>query len=151
MSKRNTYKLKNTVFNLYIKIKFSIKKYSNTIIFLALYSILLEEYMTRAWGETATYKHILTINQVFDILLQYHESGSWVSALHRNIPPKTGFVLKKEYSEEISKLQRNKESFSCSECGKQFAFRSILERHIIKHKDQIWRLRKRFWWWRNRF
>ena len=87
-------------------------------------------------GETGTYKQILTINQVFDILLQYHESGSWVSAFHRNIPPKTGFVLKKEYSEEISKLQRNKESFSCSECGKQFAFRSILERHIIKHKDQ---------------
>jgi len=59
----------------------------------------IEEYMTR--GETGTYKQILTINQVFDILLQYHESGSWVSALHRNIPPKTGFVLKTEYSEEI--------------------------------------------------
>ena len=89
--------------------------------------------MTR--GETGTYKQILTINQVFDILLQYHESGSWVSALHQNIPPKNGFVLKKEYSEEISKVQRNKESFSCSECGKQFAFRSILEEGVEKRNQ----------------
>ena len=55
-------------------------------------------------GETGTYKQILTINQVFDIFLNYYESGNWVSALHQNISPKTGFVLKKEYSEEISML-----------------------------------------------
>ena len=33
-----------------------------------------------------------SFSQVFDILLQYHESGSWVFALHRNITPKNGFV-----------------------------------------------------------
>ena len=33
-----------------------------------------------------------SFSQVFDILLQYHKSGSWVSALHRNITPKNGFV-----------------------------------------------------------
>jgi len=52
----------------------------------------IPEYMTRS--ETGSYKQILTINQVFDILLKFHETLDWKTALSLNIPLKTGFVLK---------------------------------------------------------
>jgi len=49
-------------------------------------------YMQRA--STGTYKQILTINQIFEILLKFHETGDWRLALGAGVPPKTGFVLK---------------------------------------------------------
>ena len=52
----------------------------------------IPEHMERA--ETGTFKQILTINQVFDVLLDFHENGDWRTALEKNIPPKTGFILK---------------------------------------------------------
>ena len=52
----------------------------------------ITNYMKRA--ETGSFKQILTINQVFDILLDFHSSGDWSSALEKNIPPKTGFIVK---------------------------------------------------------
>ena len=41
-----------------------------------------------------SFKQILTINQVFDILLAYHHSKDWSSALGNAIPQKVGFVGK---------------------------------------------------------
>jgi len=52
----------------------------------------IPEYMTRSGS--GSFKQILTINQVFDILLSYQESLDWKTALSLNVPPKTGFVLK---------------------------------------------------------
>lgn len=52
----------------------------------------ITDYMKRA--EIGSFKQILTINQVFDILLDFHASGDWSSALEKNIPPKTGFIMK---------------------------------------------------------
>ena len=54
----------------------------------------IDEFMARA--ETGSYKQILTINQVFDILLMYWETKDWRVALKHNVPPKTGFLLKEE-------------------------------------------------------
>ena len=48
--------------------------------------------MTRS--KTGSFKQILTINQVFDILLKYQETLDWKTALALNVPPQTGFVLK---------------------------------------------------------
>jgi tRNA (guanine9-N1)-methyltransferase len=46
--------------------------------------------------ETGSYKQILTINQVFDVLLTFHETNSWNKALGTHVPAKTGFVLKSD-------------------------------------------------------
>jgi len=53
-------------------------------------------YMQRA--EQGTFKQILTVNQVFDILLKYQETKSWPEALKVGVPPRTGFVCKVEPS-----------------------------------------------------
>ena len=37
---------------------------------------------------------MLTINQVFDILVEVNSGGGWAKALADNVPPKTGFVIK---------------------------------------------------------
>ena len=39
---------------------------------------------------------VLTINQVFDILVEVNSGGGWAKALKNNVPPKTGFVIKEE-------------------------------------------------------
>ena len=39
---------------------------------------------------------MLTINQVFDILVEVNSGGGWAKALKNNVPPKTGFVIKEE-------------------------------------------------------
>lgn len=52
----------------------------------------IPEYMSRS--ETGSFKQILTINQVFDIMLKYQETLDWKTALSQNVPLKTGFVLK---------------------------------------------------------
>ena len=51
----------------------------------------ISEYMIK--GESGTYKQILTINQVFDILLKFQETSCWRTALSLNVPPRTGFKL----------------------------------------------------------
>ena len=52
----------------------------------------ITDYMKRS--ESGSFKQILTINQVFDVLLDFHSTGDWSSALGKNIPSKTGFTLK---------------------------------------------------------
>ena len=47
-------------------------------------------------GQSGSFKQILTINQVFDILVKFHETKDWRTALGSNVPQKTGFVLKQE-------------------------------------------------------
>ena len=37
---------------------------------------------------------MLTINQVFDILVEVNSGEGWTKALADNVPPKTGFVIK---------------------------------------------------------
>jgi len=51
-------------------------------------------YMEKA--EAGTFKQILTVNQVFDILVKYQETNSWPVALQAGVPPRTGFVCKVE-------------------------------------------------------
>ena len=41
-------------------------------------------------------EQVLTINQVFDILVEVNSGGGWANALKNNVPPKTGFVIKEE-------------------------------------------------------
>ena len=52
----------------------------------------ITEFMSKT--SSGSFKQILTINQVFDILLNYYETSDWKSALSKNIPLRTGFVLK---------------------------------------------------------
>lgn len=53
----------------------------------------IPEYMERT-GK-GTYKQILTINQIFDILVKLYETGGdWRAALSVGVPPKTGFRVK---------------------------------------------------------
>ena len=55
----------------------------------------IPEYMSRA-ESGGSYKQILTINQVFDILLTYHQHRDWRLALAEHVPQRTGFVIKQE-------------------------------------------------------
>lgn len=52
----------------------------------------IAEHMKKA--ETGSFKQILTVNQVFDILLSFHETNDWRTALEKHIPSRTGFILK---------------------------------------------------------
>ena len=54
----------------------------------------IEDFMSRS-DSGGSFKQILTINQVFDILLNFYQTKDWAIALSQNIPPKTGFVVKK--------------------------------------------------------
>ena len=53
----------------------------------------IEDFMSRS-DSGGSFKQILTINQVFDVLLSFHQTKDWATALSQNIPPKTGFVIK---------------------------------------------------------
>jgi len=50
----------------------------------------IPEYMNKS--EKGSFKQILTINQVFDILLSFYTSSCWRYALTSHVPLKTGFV-----------------------------------------------------------
>ena len=41
-------------------------------------------------------EQVLTINQVFDILVEVNSGRGWAKALKNNVPSKTGFVIKEE-------------------------------------------------------
>ncbi|XP_023335292.1 tRNA methyltransferase 10 homolog B [Eurytemora carolleeae] len=56
------------------------------------YKLPIDEFMER--GETGTYKQILTINQIFEILLKFYETADWKQALAAGVPPRTGFIIK---------------------------------------------------------
>jgi len=45
-------------------------------------------------GATGSFKQILTVNQIFEILLKFYETKDWRVALAAGVPNKTGFVLK---------------------------------------------------------
>lgn len=51
----------------------------------------IQEFLAR--GEKGNFKKILTINQVFDIILKWKETGDWNEALCVGVPPKTGFIV----------------------------------------------------------
>jgi tRNA (guanine9-N1)-methyltransferase len=54
----------------------------------------ISRYMRRRSGESgATFKQILTINQIFEILLTLYETEDWKAALIKGVPPRTGFVV----------------------------------------------------------
>ena len=53
----------------------------------------IPELMSRS-EKGGSFKQILTINQVFDILLHFHQGRDWKSALNKHVPAKTGFVVK---------------------------------------------------------
>ena len=52
----------------------------------------ISEYMDRS--ASGSYNQILTINQVFDILLAYMETRDWSIALPCGVPERKGFVIK---------------------------------------------------------
>ena len=57
----------------------------------------IQRYMRRRCSaESRGGKQILTINQVFDILLAFYETADWRLALSRGVPPRTGFVIDEE-------------------------------------------------------
>lgn len=59
----------------------------------------IPELMERVEGSG---KQVLTINQVFDILVEVNSGGGWAKALRNNVPPKTGFVIKEEKDSDQS-------------------------------------------------
>uniref|UniRef100_A0A6P8I3S0 tRNA methyltransferase 10 homolog B n=1 Tax=Actinia tenebrosa TaxID=6105 RepID=A0A6P8I3S0_ACTTE len=61
----------------------------------------IDEYMQKGEPGNHSYSRVLTINQVFDILLKFHETKDWVQALGSGVPKRKGFILKQ--SREISK------------------------------------------------
>ncbi|XP_072045383.1 tRNA methyltransferase 10 homolog B-like [Amphiura filiformis] len=52
----------------------------------------IDEYMKKT--PSGTYNKILTVNQVFDILLTLHNTGDWKQALSAGVPPRIGYVLR---------------------------------------------------------
>lgn len=50
----------------------------------------IDEYFTR--GDKGTFKSVLTINQVFDIMLKWYETKDWQQAISAGLPSRTGFV-----------------------------------------------------------
>lgn len=52
----------------------------------------IDEYMRKA--PSGTYSKILTVNQVFDILLTLYNTNDWKKALTAGVPPRTGFVVR---------------------------------------------------------
>ncbi|XP_013395743.2 tRNA methyltransferase 10 homolog B [Lingula anatina] len=54
----------------------------------------IDEYMTK--GDQGTFSKILAVNQVFDILLKFQQTGDWRQALMAGVPQRTGFILKSD-------------------------------------------------------
>ncbi|XP_030636519.1 tRNA methyltransferase 10 homolog B isoform X3 [Chanos chanos] len=53
----------------------------------------IDEYMVKKSNPKNFHSKILAINQVFDILLMFRETGSWTQALSANIPPGKGYMV----------------------------------------------------------
>ncbi|XP_053715810.1 tRNA methyltransferase 10 homolog B isoform X1 [Synchiropus splendidus] len=53
----------------------------------------IDEFMTKKSNDKNFHSKILAINQVFDILLTFGETGSWTEALQAWFPPGKGYVV----------------------------------------------------------
>ncbi|MBN3299972.1 TM10B methyltransferase, partial [Amia calva] len=56
----------------------------------------IDEYMVKKDNDKNFHSKILAINQVFDILLRFRETGSWSAALQAGVPPGKGYVVAPE-------------------------------------------------------
>ncbi|XP_028856788.1 tRNA methyltransferase 10 homolog B [Denticeps clupeoides] len=61
----------------------------------------IEEYMIKKDNPKNFHSKILTINQVFEILLTFCDTGSWVQALAAGVPPGKGYMLTPEATLEM--------------------------------------------------
>jgi Trm5-related predicted tRNA methylase len=61
----------------------------------------IQEYFTR--GDQGTYKTVLTVNQVFDIILKWYQTKDWTIALEAGLPKRSGFI-------PIAKPSKSKEA-----------------------------------------
>jgi len=52
----------------------------------------IQEYFER--GEQGTYKTVLTVNQIVDIILKWYETKDWIKAIQVGLPQRTGFIPK---------------------------------------------------------
>ena len=73
---------------------------------------------------------VLTINQVFDILVEVNSGGGWAKALKNNVPPKTGFVIKEENNGDQSIIDEDVQE----KHGKEY--QDDQEQHDQKQHDQ---------------
>ena len=55
----------------------------------------IKEYCMKDENNKGTFKEILTVNQVFDILQKFYECKDWSIALRNNIPQRVGFKINK--------------------------------------------------------
>ena len=58
----------------------------------------IKEHMKRLYPHGSS--TILTLNQVYEILMKLHETGSWDIALKDSIPQRKGFILNTEAEKE---------------------------------------------------
>ncbi|EDO46382.1 predicted protein [Nematostella vectensis] len=54
----------------------------------------LDEYMDMVHSGNHNYSRVLSINQVFDILLKFYETKDWRQALLSGVPARKGFTVK---------------------------------------------------------
>jgi tRNA (guanine9-N1)-methyltransferase len=84
-------------------------------------SLPIEKYMVRKQQhlpdeQKPTYNKILTVNQVFDILVNFHVSKSWPQALDFGVPKRKGFVVNKSvYETEVHDGLRQEEISNSSQ------------------------------------
>ncbi|CAF1032835.1 unnamed protein product [Rotaria sordida] len=69
---------------------------------IACYKLPIETYMEHSING-GTYNQILSINQVFDILLTYITTKDWEQALKKNIPERKGWVIKNKSDSDENK------------------------------------------------
>ncbi|XP_074518536.1 tRNA methyltransferase 10 homolog B isoform X1 [Halichoeres trimaculatus] len=65
----------------------------------------IDEYMVKKSNAKNFHSKILAVNQVFDILLTFCDTGSWTEALQTWFPPGKGFVVAPEDSKPLSAPQ----------------------------------------------
>ncbi|XP_021955463.1 tRNA methyltransferase 10 homolog B-like isoform X2 [Folsomia candida] len=54
----------------------------------------IDEYFVAEKGSGGTFKKVLCVNQVFDIILEWHKTKDWVKAITAGLPERAGFVAK---------------------------------------------------------
>ncbi|KAG9345517.1 hypothetical protein JZ751_008661 [Albula glossodonta] len=61
----------------------------------------IDEYMVKKSNQKNFHSKILAINQVFDILLLFCDTGSWAQALGAGMPPGKGYMITLESAAEM--------------------------------------------------